>query len=500
MLFGDGTGVWTEWYPTRIAASAGRLLFGHDAERACGHPSVWDMGSVKRMLGHLGPHEPVAVPGCGEFESLDLLAAFLASLRMQLSSGATNVHFDSDEPLQAMVAVPANSNSNQRYVTLEAFRRAGFEVLGMLDEPSAAGVEYAHRYLKRPEAPRGRQYLAIYDLGGGTFDAAAIRIAGMRHDVVSSEGVGRLGGEDFDRVLYDLVVESSGVDVEDDAARRRLLAECRLRKEALHPNTRRLLVDLAAAGVGRDEVVVDVAEFYERCGPLIGQSLQCLEDVLARLPDTEPDDTRGLPTAVATVYLVGGSTNFPPVARSLRERYGRNVQKSPYPHGAVAIGLAVAADPEAQYFIGQTLTRHFGVWREGDSGARIVFDPIFVKDTALDAGEAAPLRAVRRYVPVHNVGHFQYLEAGALAPDGTPAADVAVWRKICFALDPSLAGTEAVDEISVEHVAYDPGHVVEEEYTCDAAGIVRVTLRHAASRFERQFVLTGPATNGGKDR
>src|SRR6185369_17164849 len=128
-------------------------------------------------------------------------------------------------------------------------------------EPSAAGVEYAHAFVKRPDAPRSRNYVAVYDLGGGTFDAAAIRISGMRHEVVSNEGVERLGGDDFDDALFEMVVEALGAGLSlDPAARTQLLDECRERKESLNPNTRKVLVDTTAAGVDREEVLIPVAE------------------------------------------------------------------------------------------------------------------------------------------------------------------------------------------------------------------------------------------------
>src|SRR6185503_1450813 len=155
-----------------------------------------------------------------------LLGGYLASLATALRKGAANVTPGKREPLEAMISVPANANSNQRFLTLEAFKAAGFEVVGMMNEPSAAGVEYAHRHIKRPDAPRTKQYLAVYDLGGGTFDAAAIRIAGMRHDVVSNEGVEQLGGDDFDRVLLEMVTEPfGGPESLDPETRVRLLDE-----------------------------------------------------------------------------------------------------------------------------------------------------------------------------------------------------------------------------------------------------------------------------------
>ena len=87
-----------------------------------------------------------------------------------------------------MVAVPANSSSRQRWLTLEAFRRAGFEPIGMLNEPTAAAVEFAQRHLDLGKKSPKR-YVVVYDLGGGTFDTSAVSLEGRRFELIASEGL-----------------------------------------------------------------------------------------------------------------------------------------------------------------------------------------------------------------------------------------------------------------------------------------------------------------------
>ena len=88
-----------------------------------------------------------------------------------------NISLKKKDALEVIVATPANANSNQRYITLEGFRRAGFTVLGAMNEPSAAAVEFLHLYLRDlgPRSPK--RYVAVYDLGGGTFDTSVVAIA-----------------------------------------------------------------------------------------------------------------------------------------------------------------------------------------------------------------------------------------------------------------------------------------------------------------------------------
>ena len=167
-----------------------------------------------------------------------------------------------------LVGIPTNSNSNQRFLTIEAFRRAGFQVVGMLNEPSAAGLEYAYRY--RPTGQQGaREHMVVYDLGGGTFDVSVICMNGREHEVIGSEGMSRLGGDDLDALLMESVLSRyspsgfirkrlslalSGILTPPfgPGVRSTFLNVCREAKEALNPNTRKIMVDLSQVSPALD--------------------------------------------------------------------------------------------------------------------------------------------------------------------------------------------------------------------------------------------------------
>ena len=136
----------------------------------------------------------------------DLLTGFLAQLKSDLVR-RSNVGLEPGERIEAAISVPANASSAQRFLTLDAFANAGFEVVALLNEPSAAGFEYAHRY--RSTITAKREYVVIYDLGGGTFDASLVKMTGRWNEVVTSEGIQRLGGDDFDEVILKLVLTES---------------------------------------------------------------------------------------------------------------------------------------------------------------------------------------------------------------------------------------------------------------------------------------------------
>src|SRR5438045_9667891 len=147
------------------------------------------------------------------------------------------------ERLEVMLGVPANANGNQRFLTAEAFRCANFEVLGMLNEPSAASIEYIHKN-------KVTGLLLVYDLGGGTFDASLVEMGQGEHRVIMSEGISTLGGEDFDHILAEMAVGPEAYPNLSQSEMFRIHEECRLKKEALHPNTRKIVLDLDAVREG----------------------------------------------------------------------------------------------------------------------------------------------------------------------------------------------------------------------------------------------------------
>jgi molecular chaperone DnaK (HSP70) len=468
-----------EWYPSVAAARDGEIVFGFDAAQKQGAEGWGVLRSFKRRLGTTGPDEIVEIGG-HRLTALELLTGFMSALRGDLLA-RSNLRVKRNEKLQAMISVPANSNSNQRFITLEAFRRAGFDARGMMNEPSAAGIEYAHHLASGGSSKR--ETLVVYDLGGGTFDSSVINLVERDHEILSSEGIAKLGGDDFDIVLLDLALKAGGVPNVPDAALVKLLEECRHKKESLHPNTRRITIDLGLGMEGAGEVVVNVSEYYEECRPLIESTIEAMEHVMEKSAREAGFDLRE-----SSVYLVGGSSDLPLVARLLREKYGKQVRRSPYPHAATAIGLAIAADTEAGYKLRERFTRHFGVWREWDEGRQIAFDPLFEKNTALPLKGEQPLVRVRRYAPIHNVGHFRYLECGRLDQAGQPQGDLAPWDEILFPFDPQLRGVEDLKDASISH-SCDHAHIVEEVYSCDHNGIIEVEIKDAANGFSRRYTL-----------
>jgi molecular chaperone DnaK (HSP70) len=489
--FTDEAGDVVDCFPSIVAEKDGELCFGFDAERLGAHPDWTLLYSFKRLLHDPSPDAAVVV-GSTRIRLIDLLTQFLRALATALRTRSNLARaLAGAEPLEAFVAAPANAHSTQRFVCLDAFRRAGFDVLGLLNEPSAAGFEYTHRY--RNTLTSKKDHVIVYDIGGGTFDASLLRMSGPRHEVIAAAGVNRLGGDDFDAALLDLALSKVALSRASLPARaeRLLLEQCRHLKEQLHPSSRRITLDLSAC-LGKDaprpDLAVDVAEFYEACAPLVDRTLAVLGGVLDKLaPDSDPTK---LPAEIAGLYVVGGASALPSVGRALRDVYGKRVHRSPYPSAAAAIGLAIAADGHAGLELTDRFSRVFGVFREAGGGQEISFDAIFDHDVALPAERSAPGIAERTYRAAHNVGHFRYVECGDVDAEGHPRGDLAAFADIYFPFDPLLFGKGVeLDRIDVQRFGQQ-GPLIRETYAVDPHGIVEVKIQNLDDHYELAYRLT----------
>jgi len=540
--FNTPRGETQEYFPSVIAEKGGELRFGFEALEQRGEHGWVLCPSFKRWLS-----SPEATPGhrvrVGSLELplLDVITRYLAALRRALLT-SSNLPLGGkatigSASLEATVATPANAFSTQRLVTLEAFRRAGFSVLSMLNEPSAAGVEYAHRF--RNTLNSRREKVLVYDLGGGTFDVSLVDMQGRAHDVMTSRGLSRLGGDDFDDVLVDLALGRAQVGRAqlEAASLLELGQHCRDLKEAINPNTRKIHVELGRSltpgdrqrlGVGESQVeVVPVDAFDAACTPLLEHSLELVRATLAGgvpassvLPggerpssvppsssngsshvsnghgfaggaaDAEAGGDEGLAKEIAGVYVVGGASALPAVARGLRSAYGRRVRRSPYPSGAIAIGLAIAADEAAEYELKDRFHHNLGVFREVQGGAQIGFDRIIGPDTAVPKPGGKPVQLSRRYRATHNEGHFRFIECGWLDDSGHPSGDIKPFADVLFPFDPKLRGSSDLSRVPVARSPIE-GPEIEEQYSISEYGSVELTILDRSSGYTQNFKIAG---------
>jgi len=486
----DGTS--RDWFPPLVAVRDQQRLYGWEAWGAQEEPGWTVVRSLKRALEGAGPQTLVQI-ATQTVPMLQLMTELFANFRTNLLEHS-NFPGSESRP-EVMLGVPANANGNQRFLTAEAFRQAGFHVLGLLNEPSAASIEFGHRERKsRPKGLKG--HILVYDLGGGTFDASLVEVDESHHYVVASEGIGSLGGDDFDEALAELALDSANIssaerDSLSQAELFRLHEECRVQKEGIHPNTRHITVDLSAVREKWPQVSLQVADFYARCHSLVQETVHATEDLLAAngFPPSGTMASADGQEQLEALYVTGGGSELPIVARSLREVFGRRVRRSAYTRSATAIGLAIQADAQAGYVLRDKFTRHFGVWREADGGQSVIFDPLFAKGTPLPVGGEAPLTQSRRYTPVHNIGHFRYLECSHLTESGRPAGDITVWDDIRFPFDPALRDVADLGGVPVSYLGSGPERQAEETYACDSGGTVQVTITNLLEGYNRSYRL-----------
>ncbi len=468
----DGTS--PDWFPSLVAICGDNRLYGWDAYDKQGDESWTVIRSVKRLLEDAGPQTLLDL-GEQQLRLAGLLdgltSALLASLRQR-----SNLRIPSGDALRIVLGVPAHANSNQRFLTVESFRNAGFEVLGVLNEPSAASIEFGHRQRQSKASP---ETMLVYDLGGGTFDASLVTLDENVHHVVASEGIPTIGGDDFDQILAELALEAAGIDqtAGDNlpaAAWFRLLEECRHKKEALNPNSRRITIDLEHAHPDWPPVQISVADFYETARPAVEETIHAAEDLTPQCD---------------VLYITGGGSELPLIARMLRERFGRRVRRSAYARSATAIGLAIQADQPDTYRLSERLSRSFGVWREENYGSTIFFDPLFEKGVTLPSPGEPNLSICRSYSPVHNIGHFRFLECSHRSPFGVPSGEIALWDDIRFPFDPVLANAPDLHSTPVVHSPEAASQEVEERYECDSGGALTVTIANRTAGYSRTYRL-----------
>ncbi len=470
-----------DWFPALLAVSGEHRVYGWEAHERQGQPAWTTVRSIKRLLRDAGPRSGIDVAG-QPFDVSILMTEMMAALRRDLLEKSTLGARPFDK-LEAMLGVPANANSNQRFLTQEAAREAGFEVLGLLNEPSAAAIEFAYRS-GNGRKNRAKGSLLVYDLGGGTFDVSLVSLGEAEADVIASDGISNLGGDDFDDILaLQALAEAKKPGLDEStltAAEHYLLFdECREKKESLNPNSRKITIDLERVRKDWKEVSFGVDAFYERCRPLIESTRTVAEDLLKAHPEH----------AIDTLYVTGGGSELPPVARILRETFGRQVKRSAYMRSATAIGLAIRAEGHEDHPLRDQFTKNFGVWREADEGQNVVFDVIFPRGVKLPSRDGEPLRMRRSYRPVHNIGYFRYLECAHLDAANQPEGEISNWDEIRVPFDPVLRDSADLSDQPVRRFIPPAELLIEEEYICDANGGVEVRIRDQFTQQTSEYRL-----------
>ncbi len=242
---------------------------------------------------------------------------------------------------KAVITVPAYFNDAQRQATKDAGRIAGLEVLRIVNEPTAAALAYAHASKNKSDTER---LIAVYDLGGGTFDISILEVTKDVVEVMSTGGDTHLGGDDFDECVIDWLLtefkQASGVDVSKDKLVRQRLkdaaekAKIELSQQAeTEVNLPFLTAD--ATGPKHLQIKLSRAKFDSLIEPLVERTLGPCKRALADAGKSVGD--------LDEVLLVGGSTRVPLVARRVEALFGRPPSRGVNPDEVVGLGAAVQA-------------------------------------------------------------------------------------------------------------------------------------------------------------
>lgn len=233
---------------------------------------------------------------------------------------------------KAVITVPAYFNDAQRQATRDAGKLAGLDVLRIINEPTAASLAYGLG--KAQEANKEIQTIAVYDLGGGTFDVSILRIVDGIFEVLSTNGDTYLGGDDFDQAIINHWITKSGINEQQLKENKLLLQTLRMKAETAKKY-------LSAADVFEDmfeghPLVLTRVELEEIIAPLVSRTIDCCANALK--------DSGLQRTEIDTIVMVGGSTRVPAVKHAVSEFFGRPFNDSVNPDEVVALGAAIQAD------------------------------------------------------------------------------------------------------------------------------------------------------------
>lgn len=311
--------------PSVVAFKDGERIVGDAAKRqALTNPNT--ISSIKR---HMGEHHSVHAEG-KDYSPQEISAIILQYMKTYAEA------YLGETVTKAVITVPAYFNDAQRQATKDAGKIAGLEVERIINEPTAAALAYGADKTDEDKT------IMVYDLGGGTFDVSILELGHGVFEVIATNGDNKLGGDDFDNILVDHIVETfkkeNGVDLRTDKmAMQRVKEEAEKAKKSLSStmtvHISAPFISAGAAGPLHLEMDVTRAQFDQMTKGLVERTLEPMRKALA--------DADLNASEIDEILLVGGSTRIPAVVEAVKRETGKEPNKGVNPDEVVAMGASI---------------------------------------------------------------------------------------------------------------------------------------------------------------
>ncbi len=457
-----------------VNAKTGERLVGQVARRQAITNPENTIFSVKRLMGrrYTDPEVQKAIKvlpykiiekengdawvmmGGKEYSPAEISAMILAKLKADAEA------YLGEPVTQAVITVPAYFNDSQRQATKDAGRIAGLEVLRIINEPTASALAYG---LDK----KSDEQIAVYDLGGGTFDISILDIGDGVFEVRATNGDTFLGGDDFDQVIIDWVIseyrQDQGIDLRNDRMALQRLKEAAEKAKIELSTTQQTEINLPfitadASGPKHLSMTLSRSKLEQLVEGLVERSLgpcrRALED--AEISVSEVDE----------VILVGGQTRTPMVQRRVEELFGRAPHKGLNPDEVVALGAAIQAGV---------------LGGEVDDVLLLDVTPLTLSIETL-GGVATPLIPRNTTIPTHKEQTF------STASDSQTQVQINVLQgERPMAADNKLLGTFNLDGIPPAPRGVPQ---IDVSFDIDANGILKVSARDKATGRSQDITIT----------
>ena len=300
--------------PSCVAKIKGEIVVGERARRQWGNDEANAAARFKRDMGTSVTH----TIGDKEFTPTELSAAVLKQIKSDVEAKVGPVS-------EAVITIPANFSQEARDATMEAGRMAGLEVKFIINEPTAAALYYAYQ----SNGGLTGTYV-VFDLGGGTFDISVIKVRGQDVEVVASNGLHKLGGDDFDRCLWELVAQKYQAEAGATLSKQDFpINDAEEEKKSLSRRKR------TTAEIERNLIDVSRLEFEESISSLMAQIEMICETTLEEAGVTAEE--------ITSVFLAGGSTRVPCVMECAKKVFKQEPLSTANVDEVVALGACLYA-------------------------------------------------------------------------------------------------------------------------------------------------------------